>query len=334
MKKFITIILAVVITVGIVWLGVFIFRSTTVDSVEIVGDIQTLYLVDDENVNFQDAILKVKYKNGNVKELPLKSTNVEIQGFSTGKKEKQDEMKIIYKGFVNKINYTVMARQLYYIKSEKTFEYDGTKLEEKNFNADNATVMFKFEKDGKLRYYTRGGSELSSYEKPYYLNDGLFDSNYNYSISGNTLTVNAGAKEYSIVPKYAGSDSIQFVSREKSGSKTIEYIIAINTTEKSGIEPILSSETAIFTDGVEVSEPISFKIGQTIESSKKNIYLVIKSTSNSSVRTVLVKITDELLNNGGEGPRLDTSATADAKVVYFNYPGLSAELAFNYKVIV
>ena len=68
MKKIISIIAVCLIVAGLVIAGVFIFKTSNVQSIEIVGDIQTLYFVDSAtDVNFNDAELKITYKNGSVK---------------------------------------------------------------------------------------------------------------------------------------------------------------------------------------------------------------------------------------------------------------------------
>ena len=66
MKKFILIFLSVICVAGVVALGWLIFNSKSIASIEIDGQIQTLYIAG-QDIDFEGAKLKVTYKNGNVK---------------------------------------------------------------------------------------------------------------------------------------------------------------------------------------------------------------------------------------------------------------------------
>ena len=60
MKKLISIFLISLCVVGVGVLGFFIFRSKNIDSIEIVGDMQTVYFVNETtDFNFNKAKLKV-----------------------------------------------------------------------------------------------------------------------------------------------------------------------------------------------------------------------------------------------------------------------------------
>ena len=68
MKKVFSIIIMFLIVVGFVVAGVFLFKNSNIQSVEIIGNVQTIYFVGSTNdVNFNDAEIKIVYKNGSVK---------------------------------------------------------------------------------------------------------------------------------------------------------------------------------------------------------------------------------------------------------------------------
>ena len=108
MKKIISIIVVCLIVVGIVVAGVFLFKTSNVQSIEIVGDVQTIYFVGSTNdVNFNDAKLKITYNNGSVKIKKLDKDLVRVTNFSTSI-ENKGLMKISYKTQSLDIGYSVI----------------------------------------------------------------------------------------------------------------------------------------------------------------------------------------------------------------------------------
>ena len=66
MKKIVWIVLAILCACGLGYIGYVIFQAKNIETVEISGNMQTLYVVG-EDLNFGDAKLKVTYKNGNIR---------------------------------------------------------------------------------------------------------------------------------------------------------------------------------------------------------------------------------------------------------------------------
>ena len=78
MKKFILIFLSVLCIAGVGALGYLMFNAKSIASIEIEGQMQTIYVAG-QDIDFENAKLKVTYKNGSVKfyvtllSLPLKT---------------------------------------------------------------------------------------------------------------------------------------------------------------------------------------------------------------------------------------------------------------------
>ena len=111
MKKFILIFLVVVCLGGIGYLGYVIFNAKSIKTVEIAGNMQTLYIVG-EDIDFQDAQLKVTYKNGDIKMVDLNEKNVDVTLFSTSL-QTHGKMKLIYKSEILEVEYDVIGQGLY-----------------------------------------------------------------------------------------------------------------------------------------------------------------------------------------------------------------------------
>ena len=73
--------MAVALVCGVVFLGIFIFNSTTVTKIEIEGEMQQIYLSGDE-ICFGDAKMIVTYQNGTMKKMDMNG-KVTVSSFST-----------------------------------------------------------------------------------------------------------------------------------------------------------------------------------------------------------------------------------------------------------
>ena len=122
MKKMIVIFLIILCSCGIAYVGYLIFRSKNIDKVELVGKIQTVYVVGDE-IDYEDAKLKVTYKNGNIKMIDLDSKSVDIEYFSTSV-ETNAKMNILYKSETIEVEYNVLRKGAYYLNSSETKTLD------------------------------------------------------------------------------------------------------------------------------------------------------------------------------------------------------------------
>ena len=133
MKRLIVILVVVACLIGVGFLGFTIFNKKNIDKVELEGTVQTLYLANTNEINkpnFQDASLKVSYKDGTVKYIPLKSADVTVTDFSTSIELTDGKMKINYKSNVISVNYSVIKNGFYYVSSVTTYvsgnPQDGT----------------------------------------------------------------------------------------------------------------------------------------------------------------------------------------------------------------
>ena len=96
MKKFISILSACLLAGLVAFLGITLFRTSNVESIEIVGQVQTIYFVGSTNdVNFNNADLKITYADGSVKLKKLDKKLVRVNNFSTSV-QNNGIMKITY----------------------------------------------------------------------------------------------------------------------------------------------------------------------------------------------------------------------------------------------
>ena len=124
MRKFIAIVSVILIVGLIAILGVQLVKSANVESIEIVGDIQTIYFVEStSDVNFNDADLKITYKDGSVKIKKLTKKLVSVKNFNTSVVN-NGTMKITYKSTTIDVGYAVVWTGLYYLNSEKVEVYN------------------------------------------------------------------------------------------------------------------------------------------------------------------------------------------------------------------
>jgi hypothetical protein len=75
MRRILLFIIAIVLLGGIGYTGYVIFGSKNISKVEVEGNAQTIYLLNETDTpDFQDAKLKITYKSGDVKYVDLKSS--------------------------------------------------------------------------------------------------------------------------------------------------------------------------------------------------------------------------------------------------------------------
>ena len=145
MKKVISIILVIACIAGLGFLGYVVFRSKNIVSAHIDGQMQTLYLVNETTTpDFEDAKLKVTYKNGTAKYIDLKSKSVKINDFSTSI-QTHGVMKITYKSQTIEVPYNVIKRGLYYMKSHQMKTSGQTPVVTTFNSIKDTTIMFSLE---------------------------------------------------------------------------------------------------------------------------------------------------------------------------------------------
>ena len=186
MKKIISIITVCLIIAGIVVAGVFLFKTSNVQSIEIVGDVQTIYFVGSTtDVNFNNAELKITYKNGSVKLKKLDKNLVEVANFSTSV-ENKGLMKISYKSKTLDVGYSVICRGMYYLSEKNEDIFNGSDVisnnsglliagVDKNGNDNTtSTELIYFGENGVCDYYSRETSTSEWYADIGYYNDKFY----------------------------------------------------------------------------------------------------------------------------------------------------------------
>ena len=188
MKKFILIFLAAICVAGVVALGYLVFNAKTIATVEIEGQMQTIYVAG-QDIDFENAKLKVTYKNGSVKFVDMGNKNVKISQFSTSLKT-HGKMKITYKSQVLELDYDVIEAGMYYLSSDQSFYADGTVSHPKTYeDAKSSPTLLYIRTNGELDYYYLDGSGR------YCMYDGSYDKSYRYEIVGDALKAYLGSED-------------------------------------------------------------------------------------------------------------------------------------------
>ena len=334
MKKMIIIFLIIVCSCGIGFVGYLIFNSKNIDTVELAGNMQTLYVVGDE-IDFEDAKLKVTYKNGNIKMIDLDRDTVEIKYFSTSV-ETFGKMDIIYKSAVLPVEYKVIQKGAYYLS-----KYNSKEIVPQGNNLDNidyknvkylvstTSEIIYLESGGVCKYYTKSADK-------WFMNDGNYNKNYKYTITGDTMSVKLGDSEYNIKVNYLDTGKMELVSKELTGvkdtdlvrkqvEKTFEHTAEMKTNQSVG-----SAKVCYGKDLVDEGS-IQFKIGDTLEKADKNIYIQIiqpQDNSGHQFRIIYVKVHDAMVSNNFDTSKVQGTSTY-ATLTY----GGKTNLAMYYTVV-
>ena len=130
MKKIFLLVIAALMFTGIILVGKSILNASNIESIEIEGNIQTLYLVDeakDGQPDFQDAKLKIIYKSGKFKYVSMKDAAISADFFNTTLPKAEEEMYLTYKTHTLKVKYSVIQGGMYYLRSKKNESYVNNK---------------------------------------------------------------------------------------------------------------------------------------------------------------------------------------------------------------
>ncbi len=340
MKKFLVVMLIILCLAGIGFLGYTVFRSKNIEKVEIDGQIQTLYLVNEATTpDFQDAKLKVTYKNGTTKSVDLNSKSVKINDFSTSieTRETYGVMKITYKSETIKVPYSVIRSGMYYRyyeehkTTEKTTSYTLPSI-------SNVEFMFSIENGGKVKAYNKNGTD-------WILIDGKYNPEYNYSLSNDTLVVKLGTKVFNIKTTYKNGEMeiLSTSSTYKNGIeetkdtykfRNIQGAVNDNITIKSA--KIANKGSVSEMDG---TNPVfRFNRFSNIESSRNIIFLeigygteyIINVDGIKLINKVYMQVTDEMV------PRLSheisATYTSSIRTTVFRIDGYNKDIVLYYKV--
>lgn len=304
MKKFLIGLLLVICFAGVGYLGYVIFQSKNIDTVEIVGDMKTLYLVGDD-LDFGDAKLKVTYKNGNMKMVDMTKKNVKVTLFNTSLAT-HAKMKLTYKSAVLEQEYYVINCGYYYLSKAVT---TSSVTQTRTLTINNTDEIMRINEYGQVLYYSKKNGN-------WYLNDGEYDSSYNYTITGDTMNVSLGGnKSYQIQASYLESGIARIVSTKLNRNSADEDVVTSKEvreytfydTSKLKVSSIKVDYKDVSTvnyknnDGNNI-KVLTFKRGQTLESSGQKLYLLVNYiiTADSAFDGVLGKvylnIPDEILD--------------------------------------
>lgn len=319
MKKVLIIFLVLICTCGIGYIGYVIFNSKNIDSVELVGNIQTLYVVGDE-IDYEDAKLKVTYKNGTMKYVDLDSKNVEVTYFSTSV-ETHAKMNILYKSAVIPVEYNVIQTGAYYLKSYKKVYLNsssGASTTKNNYTLSNTKEMIYIGSGGICYYYTKNSGSWK-------MIDGNYNSSLNWTIIADKLTVNLPSSTYEIKAEYLENGKMNLIS------ETYDNI--------SGTELIRSTEEKIFdrTDEMKVNQTASkvkvaenllndgianYNIGQAINESNPQVFLEVtylQYSAGHQFRKVYVQVEPSMIvNNFSTSNKNSTGTYATLAYAGFN----------------
>lgn len=312
MKKLILALLIVAMLGGVGYLVYLIYNSQSIKTVELIGTPQTIYLTGD-SIDYEGAYIKVTHKNGDVKEIPLDSSSVQISMFSTSDVKaggySHGTMNIVYKDNTFKVEYDVLQRGFYYVSSETylTAGASATATTGTYTTADTPTAIY-FDEAGKLLYYTK------DWTNGYTLYDGNYTDDYGYEIVGNEIKIKAGSEEFSIKAIYDAAlrqtvyKSEKFVT-DANGLQSGKTMRTFNYYQEGAI--VLNNDYAVNIDFTKESRRNSSTSstnptlivsvsGDGFDSGDYKIFLHLNFISNNNfLVNVYVKIYNSMFDDGG-----------------------------------
>lgn len=334
MRKFLLFIIAIALLGGIGYTGYVIFGSKNISKVEVEGNAQTIYLLNEtETPNFQDAKLKITYKSGDVKYVDLKSSNVVVDDFSTSI-EASRTMKISYKKQLVTIDYNVIKSGLYYLSSTETTTLNDS--QRVSYGIRNTKNFYILEKDGILKYYN-----YDTNVSKWFLYDGKYKKDYKYEIVADKINIYLGEEapaycmQATVVngdmsvssTKYTYQDDLQ---TGKIVTKFTSYDVKDNITVSKAE---LYSDDFIENKDVSAEKYLEFCVGDTLAENKNEMYIKVNYSSSliylpnndGSITGLLGEVYVVLDNCMEKGSTLHTGT----KRSYISY----AELAYETKLL-
>ncbi len=290
MKKVLLILLSVCCMLGVAYLGYIIFSATSVESFEILGEIQTLYVANEcIEPDFQDAEIKVKYKNGTIKVYKLTNKRVDVTSFSTAEAGHKT-MRIFYKGCEIQVEYDVVNSGLFYNSS--SFIEESSALPT-TYTMNNSPIMFFIRKNGELEYYYRNSSNV-------YMHDGYYDKSYRFEIVSNTMNVYLGTEEptLKLISNYneEGTFSLKYVNRTEGVGTYSTSVRIYKFHENFKTNRVVSSVTPVVDGSTDPNAIAVFSRYQTIKSNG-TILLKVQYANDYYLKTIYVHMVDEMLFN-------------------------------------
>lgn len=351
MKRFFMILIVALTLCGVGFLGYLIFQSKNIETVSIEGTIQTLYVAGDD-LNFEDAQLKVTYKNGNIKMVDLDSAKVDVSMFSADT-VKHGTMIINYKSFKFEVEYDVIDKEGWFLSSNTSVITGGDPIttvydEDGAAGTIEPTKYIYLESDGALQYYRK-------IDGKWYMNDGRVDKSYKYSISGDTMTVDLDGDIYELKADYNSKGYMNLSStkltRDSSDPDLVtkKEILKFSTSSKLKslkFRPALSvsidddacfeyADVSTETFGGNEYTVVKFKRGETLETasnrSSNAMDLYMKVTYiDDFMGTVYVNVCDEMI---GKFPLVTATITNEYYGQWFDFNYESKNCVIYYMVI-
>lgn len=298
MKKILLAILVVICLGGVGFIGYMIFGSRNIASVEISGNIQTLYVVGDD-LSFGDAKLKVTYRNGSMRLVDLDSESVSVAYFTTSV-ETHGTMEITYKSKVIKIDYNVIKKGYHYLTQKKL----NSTTTGGPYTLSSTTEMLYVGDRGILRYYTKSGGN-------WYMHDGQYDYSYKYTIFGDTMTVALGSatQKLSVKADYSINGTMLLkstvITRDSNDpdiviSKEEKTYQHYNTNEQL-VNTVSVDYSKVNTTDYNGKKVLTFKVNDAIETSvNKNLLLKVRYIDQDPyfpIRVAYVYVCNEIIDD-------------------------------------
>ena len=304
MKKFISILSACLIVVVIGFLAITLFKSSSVKSIEVVGQVQTIYFVGSTNdVNFNDAELKITYNDGSVKLQKLNKKLVRVNNFSTSVQH-NGTMKLTYKSQTIDIGYSVICKGMYYLSEKVTETYNGSTISQSssgkmiagvnssNVDVTTSTEMIYFGNDGVCDYYSRSSSTAT-----WYADNGYYDKSFYYKITGNTINVHLGENlVYGLQAKVSSDGKLSLTTVQKEYVNGVSDFLQKKTTrdfdyyEMKGNRTITASDVSVYCS----NPPIRFAHNSKFSDSNLKIYLKVTYSNDNFLKNVYVNFNENM----------------------------------------
>ena len=303
MKRIIVIFLAILCLCGVGFLGYLIFRTKNIEKVELAGNMQTLYIVGDK-IDFEDAKLKVTYKNGNIKMVDI-GDNVDVSLFSTSL-ETSGKMKITYKGHTIEVPYNVVSNGLYYLTKYTVDDfYDDTNDFNQTYTRDSSKLLIHLKGDGICDYYYK------TLKGEYYMHDGFYDKSYNYSIKGDSIKVNLNGDKFDLKAVVdSGKMYLKSVEKTMSNDENDPWEVE-RKVKLFKLDSSMKTDRRISNpDPTEIEKIATFRKGETIKTSGEEIILKVNYSNATFLKTVYVYVSDGMFkkSHGIDTSKLQTSA--------------------------
>ncbi|MBQ8424816.1 MAG: hypothetical protein IJX17_02190 [Clostridia bacterium] len=283
MKRFILFILTIALLGGIGYTGYVIFSSKNISKVEIEGNVQTIYLLNETDTpDFQDAKLKITYKSGDVKYLDMATIGekITVDNFTTSL-EASETMKITYKSQLITIDYKVIKSGLYYMSFKESTTSTGSKSTQR-YTISKTQNFYNLGEDGVLKYYHYDGNKGK-----WFLYDGKYLKNYKYEIVNDKVNIYLGSDKpsYGLQAEAVNGEIVvtstnYLYDGEFQTGKNVFGFTQYQMKDNIEITSAkLYSDNFITNTDVSSEEYLSFVAGDNLDTSSNRLYIKVNYSS-------------------------------------------------------